>query len=174
MALPTTNLNGWTATLYAMPGTNPAALTAATMGTIPPAALATAPAGVTTIVSAVNAVPVENVPPWGFDAADFTVANAGSRYARKGTAQIAPKNMDLVLWHDPDDAVTTLLLGDCATGSVKRTYVVQVSDGGTNRFNFAFNAYANTYSFDYQPNAEGKIMIQLVPAGGGEFGISFS
>ena len=172
MALPNNNLVGWTTTLYAQPLASPTPLTTANLGTIPPVAIVTAAAGITAITVAGNQVKAESIPAYGFDNATVDVGVSGSRLGDILNVQGKPIIMEITVNYNPSDTVVTLLQGDAYSGTVDRTFVVQISDGGANKFNYAFNGRVGNFKIDAQPGAEVKAMFTIAPRGN-QYGWSF-
>lgn len=155
MALPTKILPGFSATMYAQPGSTPTAITSANLsvlGSISPLAISG------------NQMPIEAIPAFGQDDAVASFAVAGSRQSDKIPVQSAPTSMSITAAWNPSSTVLNLLRDDAYNGTIDRTYVIAATDG-TNTIYYAFNGRVSQWTIDSAPGAEAKANFTIQPRG---------
>lgn len=155
MALPNKVLPGFSAAMYAQPGTTPTPLTTAQLSLV---------ASTAAIAVSGNLMPVEAIPAFGQDDAVASFSVAGSRQSDKIPSQSAPSSMTITAAWNPSDSVLLLLRGDAYNGTVDRTFVISATDG-TNIIYYAFNGRVSQFQIDSQPGAEAKCTFTVHPRG---------
>lgn len=155
MALPNKVLPGFSAAMYAQPGTTPTPLTTAQLSLV---------ASTAAIAVSGNLMPVEAIPAFGQDDAVASFSVAGSRQSDKIPTQSAPTSMTITAAWNPSDSVLLLLRGDAYNGTVDRTFVISATDG-TNIIYYAFNGRVSQFQIDSQPGAEAKCTFTVHPRG---------
>jgi hypothetical protein len=155
MALPNKVLPGFSAAMYAQPGTTPTPLTTAQLSLV---------ASTAAIAVSGNLMPVEAIPAFGQDDAVASFSVAGSRQSDKIPTQSAPTSMTITAAWNPSDATLLLIRGDAANGTVDRTFVISATDG-TNIIYYAFNGRVSQFQIDAQPGAEAKCTFTVHPRG---------
>lgn len=155
MALPNKVLPGFSAAMYAQPGTTPTPLTTAQLSLV---------ASTAAIAVSGNLMPVEAIPAFGQDDAVASFTVAGSRQSDKIPTQSAPTSMTITAAWNPSDATLLLIRGDAYNGTVDRTFVISATDG-TNIIYYAFNGRVSQFQIDAQPGAEAKCTFTVHPRG---------
>lgn len=155
MALPNKVLPGFSAAMYAQPGTTPTPLTTAQLSLV---------ASTAAIAVSGNLMPVEAIPAFGQDDAVASFSVAGSRQSDKIPTQSAPTSMTITAAWNPSDATLLLIRGDAANGTIDRTFVISATDG-TNIIYYAFNGRVSQFQIDAQPGAEAKCTFTVHPRG---------
>ena len=155
MALPNKVLPGFSAAMYAQPGTTPTPLTTAQLSLV---------ASTAAIAVSGNLMPVEAIPAFGQDDAVASFAVAGSRQSDKIPTQSAPTSMTITAAWNPSDATLLLIRGDAYNGTIDRTFVISATDG-TNIIYYAFNGRVSQFQIDAQPGAEAKCTFTVHPRG---------
>lgn len=155
MALPNKVLPGFSAAMYAQPGTTPTPLTTAQLSLV---------ASTAAIAVSGNLMPVEAIPAFGQDDAVASFSVAGSRQSDKIPTQSAPTSMTITAAWNPSDATLLLIRGDAYNGTVDRTFVISATDG-TNIIYYAFNGRVSQFQIDAQPGAEAKCTFTVHPRG---------
>jgi hypothetical protein len=156
MALPNKILPGFSAALYAQPGTTPTPLTRDQLSLV---------ASVAPLAVSGNLVQVEAVPAFGQDDAVANFSVAGSRQSDKIPTQSAPTSMTITAAWNPGDAViNTLLRGDAYNGVTDRTFVISATEG-TNIVYYAFVGRVSQFTIDAAPGAEAKCTFTVHPRG---------
>jgi hypothetical protein len=156
MALPNKILPGFSAALYAQPGTTPTPLNITQLSQV---------ASVGPIAVSGNLVQVEAVPAFGQDDAVANFSVAGSRQSDKIPTQSAPTSMTITAAWNPGDAViNTLLRTDAYSGVVDRTFVISATEGA-NIVYYAFVGRVSQFQIDAAPGAEAKCTFTVHPRG---------
>lgn len=156
MALPNKILPGFSAALYAQPGTTPTPLTLAQLSLV---------ASVAPLAVSGNLVQVEAVPAFGQDDAVANFSVAGSRQSDKIPTQSAPTSMTITAAWNPGDAViNTLLRTDAYSGVVDRTFVISATEG-SNIVYYSFVGRVSQFTIDAAPGAESKCTFTVHPRG---------
>jgi len=155
MALPNKVLPGFSAAMYAQPGTTPTPLTTAQLSLV---------ASTAAIAVSGNLMPVEAIPAFGQDDAVASFPVAGSRQSDKIPTQSAPTSMTITAAWNPSDATLLLIRGDAYSGTVDRTFVISATDG-SNIIYYAFNGRVSQFQIDAQPGAEAKCTFTFHPRG---------
>jgi len=161
MALPNKVLPGFSAALYAQPGSNPTTLTTAQLSLV---------ASVAPLAVVGNQLPVQAVPAFGSDDAVANFSIAGSRQSDKIPVQAAPTSLSVTASWNPADANLLLMRADAYSGVIDRTFVIEADDGA-NIVYYAFNGRVSNFQIDAQPNAEAKCNFTIHPRGN-QFGWS--
>jgi hypothetical protein len=155
MALPNKVLPGFSAALYAQPGSAPTPLTVAQLSLV---------ASVAPIAVSGNLLPVEAIPAFGQDDAVASFSVAGSRQSDKIPSQAAPTSMTITAAWNPSDTNLLLMRADAYSGVIDRTFVVSATEG-SNIVYYAFNGRVGQFQIDSQPGAEAKCMFTVHPRG---------
>jgi len=155
MALPNKVLPGFSAAMYAQPGTTPTPLTLSQLSTL---------ASTSAIAVSGNLLNVEAIPAFGQDDAVASFTVAGSRQSDKIPTQSAPSSMTITAAWNPSDATLLLIRADAYSGVTDRTYVISATDG-TNIIYYAFNGRASQWQIDAAPGAEAKATFTIHPRG---------
>lgn len=156
MALPNKILPGFSAALYAQPGTTPTPLTLAQLSLV---------ASVAPLAVSGNLVQVEAVPAFGQDDAVANFSVAGSRQSDKIPTQSAPTSMTITAaWNPGDAVVNTLLRTDAYSGVVDRTFVISATEG-SNIVYYSFVGRVSQFTIDSAPGAEAKCTFTVHPRG---------
>lgn len=156
MALPNKILPGFSAALYAQPGTTPTTLTLAQLSLV---------ASVAPLAVSGNLVQVEAVPAFGQDDAVANFSVAGSRQSDKIPTQSAPTSMTITAaWNPGDAVVNTLLRTDAYSGVVDRTFVISATEG-SNIVYYSFVGRVSQFTIDAAPGAEAKCTFTVHPRG---------
>jgi len=155
MALPNKVLPGFSAALYAQPGSSPTPLTIAQLSLV---------ASVSPIAVSGNLIPVEAIPAFGQDDAVASFGVAGSRQSDKIPVQAAPTSMTITAAWNPADTNLLLMRADAYSGVTDRTFVVSATEG-SNIVYYAFNGRVGQFQVDSQPGAEAKCTFTVHPRG---------
>ena len=155
MALPNKVLPGFSAAMYAQPGTTPTPLTTAQLSLV---------ASTAAIAVSGNLMPVEAIPAFGQDDAVASFAVAGSRQSDKIPTQSAPTSMTITAAWNPSDSVIQLMRTDAYSGVIDRTFVIAATEGA-NTVYYAFNGRVSQFQIDAQPGAEAKAVFTIHPRG---------
>ena len=155
MALPNKVLPGFSAALYAQPGSSPTPLTIAQLSLV---------ASVSPIAISGNLIPVEAIPAFGQDDAVASFGVAGSRQSDKIPVQAAPTSMTITAAWNPADTNLLLMRADAYSGVTDRTFVVSATEG-SNIVYYAFNGRVGQFQVDSQPGAEAKCTFTVHPRG---------
>lgn len=155
MALPSKVLPGFSAAMYAQPGSSPTVLTNTQLALV---------ASVSPLAVSGNLMNIEAVPAFGQDDAVASFTVAGSRQSDKIPTQSAPTSLTITAAWNPADTVLLQIRADAYTGTVDRTYVISATDG-TNIVYYAFNGRAAEWQIDSAPGAEAKAVFTIHPRG---------
>jgi len=156
MALPNKILPGFSAALYAQPGTTPTPLTLTQLSLV---------ASVAPLAVIGNLVQVEAVPAFGQDDAVANFSVAGSRQSDKIPTQSAPTSMTITAAWNPGDAViNTLLRTDAYSCVVDRTFEISATEG-SNFVYYSFVGRVSQFTIDAAPGAESKCTFTVHPRG---------
>lgn len=155
MPAPNKILPGFSASMYAQPGSPPTPLTLSQLSTL---------GSVSAIAVSGNLMNIEAIPAFGQDDAVASFTVAGSRQSDKIPVQSAPTSMTITAAWNPTDSVILLLRADAYSGTVDRTFVIAATDG-TNIIYYAFNGRVSQFQIDPAPGAEAKCTFSIHPRG---------